>query len=161
MWKQNRALEAAEKEQNRIQDNCNHLNDIVKTQAETIKLAHKKIEEHKYNENHLAQKLVKLHSDYTSVCNELTTLKNSPPVSPNEELTKLKKENTQLNKELLKLKTDNVFQESDYIKYKTFVSSIKSRCTNIHNSNLINKPKLTLELLSFIFTTITNSFSNL
>lgn len=158
-WKQNRALEAAEKEQKRIQDNCNHLNEIVKTQSETIKAAQKKIDELKISENHLAQKLVTLHNDYTGVCKELETLKNSSPVSPNEELTKLREENAQLKKDIFKIQMDNSIQDANYIKYKTFVSAIKTRCIAIQEANLVNKPKLTLELLSFIFTTIANSFS--
>lgn len=74
-WKQNRSVETAEKEQKRIQDNCNHLNDIVKTQSETIRLAGEKLTEAKRSEDHLARKTIKLYNENQKLSDEITNLK--------------------------------------------------------------------------------------
>ena len=89
-WKQNRSVETAEREQKRIQDNCNHLNDIVKTQAATIKLATEKLAETKRNEDHLAQKTVKLYNENRTLIDRLNEL-GKQNFSLTKEIKELKK----------------------------------------------------------------------
>jgi len=128
-WKRNRSIESAEKEQKRIQDNCNHLNDIVKTQSETIKIAGEKLTEAKINENHLAQKTIILYKEnqrLNSRINELIKL-NTNLSEQNEELSKLSP-----------LNVDDYKKESK--KYKSFYIKLGHEIFQIISCNPLKKP---------------------
>jgi chromosome segregation ATPase len=128
-WKQNRSIESAEKEQRRIQDNCNHLNDIVKTQSETIKIAGEKLTEAKINENHLAQKTIILYNEnqrLNSRINELVKL-NTNLSEQNEELSKLSP-----------LNVDDYKKELE--KYKSFYIKLGHEIFQIISCNPLKKP---------------------
>lgn len=158
-FKSDRKVKAAEDEQKRLQNNCNHANDIISSQAETIKLANQKLTELKNSEEFLAKKLIKLHADYTAVCQELHSLRINNNNNNNNDSTNLKQENENLKNEISKLKLENSTQSENYTKYITFVQGIKTKCNNFNEAALNDKPKHVFALLEFILTTVKNSFS--
>lgn len=118
-WKQNRSVEAAEKEQKRIQDNCNHLNDIVKTQSETIKIASEKLAESNRNEDHLARKTIKLYNENQKLSDEISNLKKQiedlkKPVEKSSVIPITPEDNIDVNK----IRQEAAFQFVNLLKLK-------------------------------------------